>query len=125
MDSANNPRPFGMRDKVAYMFGDLANDMTFMMSAFFLMLFYTNVLHIEGYVVGIIFLAARFFDAFTDVAMGRIVDTIKPFPEGRFRGLVRRAAPFVCIAGFLLFVHVVKDWPYWAKIVYVTVTYIV
>lgn len=121
----NEQRPFGLKDKLAYMAGDVANDLSFMMSAFFLMLFYTNVLQIEGYVVGILFLASRILDAFTDIGMGRLVDTIKPFKEGRFRGLIRRAAPFVCISGFLLFLHVVKDWSYTAKLVYITVTYIV
>ena len=28
-------RPFGLKDKIAYMTGDIANDMSFMMSAFF------------------------------------------------------------------------------------------
>lgn len=118
-------RPFGMKDKLAYMAGDIANDLSFMMSAFFLMLFYTNVLQIEGYVVGMLFLVSRIIDAFTDIGMGRLVDTIKPFKEGRFRGLIRRAAPFICLSGFLLFLHIVKDWSYTAKLVYVTATYII
>lgn len=118
-------RPFGLKDKLAYMAGDIANDLSFMMSAFFLMLFYTNVLQIEGYVIGILFLVSRIIDAFTDVGMGRLVDTIKPFKEGRFRGLLRRTSPFVCIFGFLMFLHVVKDWAYEAKLIYVCVTYII
>lgn len=32
-------RPFGLKDKIAYMTGDIANDMSFMMSAFFLCYF--------------------------------------------------------------------------------------
>ncbi|HDR1799251.1 TPA: MFS transporter [Pasteurella multocida] len=121
----NQQRPFGMKDKLAYMAGDVANDLSFMMSAFFLMLFYTNVLQIEGYVVGILFLTSRILDAFTDIGMGRLVDTMKPFKEGRFRGLIRRTTPFICIAGFLLFLHIVKDWSYSAKLIYVCVTYII
>ncbi len=122
---SSTQRPFGLKDKLAYMAGDIANDLSFMMSAFFLMLFYTNVLQIEGYVVGLLFLVSRFIDAFTDIGMGRLVDTIKPFKEGRFRGLIRRATPFICISGFLLFLHIVKDWSYTAKLIYITVTYIV
>lgn len=124
-NSTPTVRPFGMKDKLAYMAGDIANDLSFMMSAFFLMLFYTNVLQIEGYVVGTLFLVSRILDAFTDIGMGRLVDTIKPFKEGRFRGLIRRAAPFICLSGFLLFLHVVKDWSYSAKLAYITITYIV
>ncbi|HHE8800772.1 TPA: MFS transporter, partial [Haemophilus influenzae] len=118
-------RPFGLKDKIAYMTGDIANDMSFMMSAFFLMLFYTNVLEIPGYVVGLLFLISRVLDAFTDMGMGRLVDTMKPFKEGRFKGIIRRAAPFVCLSGFLLFLYVVKDWSYPAKLAYVSITYII
>ncbi|KMK52124.1 major facilitator transporter [[Actinobacillus] muris] len=119
-----NIRPFGLKDKVAYMAGDIANDFSFIMSSSFLMLFYTNVLEIEGYVVGLLFLIARVLDAFTDVGMGRLVDTIMPFKEGRFRGIIKRAAPFVCVSGFLLFLHIVKDWAYPYKLAYVVVTYL-
>ncbi|SUU37577.1 sugar (glycoside-Pentoside-hexuronide) transporter [Actinobacillus seminis] len=122
--ASGQQRAFGMKDKLAYMAGDMANDFSFIMSANFLMLFYINVLKIEGYIVGILFLLARVVDGFTDIGMGRIVDTIKPYPEGRFRGLIRRAAPFVCFSGFLLFLHIVKDWDYSYKIIYIFVTYI-
>lgn len=89
------------------------------------MLFYTNVLEIPGYVVGLLFLISRVLDAFTDMGMGRLVDTMKPFKEGRFKGIIRRAAPFVCLSGFLLFLYVVKDWSYPAKLAYVSITYII
>lgn len=124
MNTQTEHKPFGLKDKLAYMSGDIANDFSFIMAAFFLMLFYTNVLEIPGYVVGLLFLASRVLDAFTDIGMGRLVDTIKPFKEGRFRGLIRRAAPFVCIMGFLMFLHIVKDWEYPYKLAYVIVTYI-
>lgn len=121
----NQLKAFGMKDKFAYMAGDIANDLSFMMSAFFLMLFYTNVLQIEGYIVGLLFLVSRVIDAFTDIGMGRLVDTMIPFKEGRFRGLIRRVAPFICITGFLLFLHIVKDWSYTARVIYVCITYII
>lgn len=118
-------RPFGLRDKLAYMCGDIANDLTFIMSAFFLMLFYTNVLGIPGYVVGLLFLCSRIIDAFTDVGMGKLVDTLTPAKDGRFKCWIRRIAPFVCISGFLLFLHIVKDWSYPMKLAYIIITYIV
>ena len=36
--------PFGMKDKVGYMFGDFGNDFTFLLSSSFLMKFYTDVM---------------------------------------------------------------------------------
>ena len=46
--------PFGMRDKVGYMFGDFANDFTFILSSSFLMKFYTDVMGVSAGVVGMI-----------------------------------------------------------------------
>lgn len=117
-------RKFGMIDKLAYLAGDLANDFTFMMVSFYLTLFYTNVLGIDGKIVGLLFLSSRVLDAFTDVGMGVIVDSRKVTEEGKFRYWILRAAPFVTIAGFLLFAHWVKDFSYSAKLVYIFATYI-
>ena len=83
-------QPFGLKDKLGYLFGDLGNDFFFMMASSFLMVFYTKVLGIAGDVVGTLFLLARFLDAFTDVTMGRIVDTARPTANGRFRPWIRR-----------------------------------
>ena len=37
-------KPFGLKDKIGYMFGDFGNDFTFMFSSTFLMVFYMKVL---------------------------------------------------------------------------------
>lgn len=117
-------RPFGIKDKIGYMAGDMANDMFFIFVSSFIMIYYTNVLGISGAAVGTLFLVARIVDAFTDIGMGRIVDTFKPAKDGRFKPWIRRVAPFAVIAGALLFVSVVKDWSMPAKMIYVYVTYI-
>ena len=44
-------RPFGVKDKVGYMFGNVANDLTFIMASMFLTVFYTDVLHINALLV--------------------------------------------------------------------------
>ena len=67
-------RPFGMRDKLGYMFGDFGNDFTFMLSSSFMMVFYTDIMGVPAGIVGLLMMVARFADAFTDVAMGQIVD---------------------------------------------------
>ena len=117
-------RKFGLIDKLAYMSGDLANDLSFMFVMMYLMVFYTKVLGVSGAVVGILFLIARVVDAFTDIGMGRIVDVISPKKEGKFRFWIKYVAPFVCLAAFLLFVYVVKDFSMPVKIAYIFVTYI-
>ena len=49
-------KPFGLKDKIGYMFGDFGNDFTFMFSSMFLMVFYTKVLGISSAAVGTLFL---------------------------------------------------------------------
>lgn len=85
-------QPFGIRDKVGYLFGDLANDFTFIFASSYLMKFYTDVLGVSAAMVGVLFLVARFVDAFTDVGMGRLVDTLPAGKNGRFRPWLKRMA---------------------------------
>ena len=90
-------RKFGMLDKLAYMSGDVANDLSFIFVMMYLMVFYTKVLGISGAVVGLLFLTARIVDAFTDIGMGRLVDVIKPRKEGKFRFWIKIVAPLSLI----------------------------
>lgn len=120
----NTHKPFGFKDKIGYMLGDFGNDFTFIFASSFLMIFYTKVLGLSGALVGTIFLVSRIVDAFTDIGMGRLVDTLKPAKDGRFRPWIRRMSIPVVIACILMFMYVVKDWSYNAKVVYAFVTYL-
>ena len=53
-------RPFGWRDKVGYLMGDLGNDFTFLLSSTFLLKFYTDVMGVDAFIVGLVMMAARF-----------------------------------------------------------------
>lgn len=77
-----------LKNYLSYACGDAANNLTFTMAAMFLMLYYTNVIGMEGAVVGTMFLVIRFVDAFTDIAVGRIVDAKKPGRLGKFRPFI-------------------------------------
>ncbi len=117
-------RPFGLRDKLGYLFGDFGNDFTFIFASSYLMVFYTKVLGISGAVVGALFLAARCVDAFTDVTMGRIVDRIRPVADGRFRPWIRRMCVPVAVSSSLMYLYFVQDFSYPVKMIYVVVTYL-
>ena len=117
-------RPFGMRDKIGYLFGDMANDFTFIFASTYLTKFYTDVLGVSAYWVGVLFLVARCVDAFTDVGMGRIVDTMTPAKDGRFRPWLKRMAIPILIINTLMYFHPAARLPMTAKIIYMFVTYI-
>ena len=117
-------RPFGFKDKLGYLFGDFGNDFSFIFASSYLMVFYTKVLGLSGAAVGALFLAARIVDAFTDVTMGRIVDTMSPARDGRFRPWIRRMCVPVAVASTIMYLYFVADWSYMAKMIYVVITYI-
>lgn len=117
-------KPFGFKDKIGYMFGDFGNDLTFLLSSSFLLKFYTDVMDVDAYVVGIIMMIARFVDAFTDVAMGRICDKSKMTPAGKFKPWIRRMCGPVAIVSFLMYQSSLSGLPKPAKIAYLFITYI-
>lgn len=124
MSEKNNVRPFGFKDKIGYMFGDFGNDFTFILSLSFMLKFYTDVMGIHAGVVGVLMMAARFVDAFTDVAMGQIVDRSKPTKDGKFKPWLRRMCGPVAISSFLVFQSGFANMPYLFKVVWMIVTYI-
>lgn len=119
-----NVRPFGIKDKLGYLFGDFGNDFTFLLSSSFLMKFYTDVMGVPGAVVGVIMMIARFVDAFTDVTMGRICDKSKYTKHGKFKPWIRRMCGPVAIASFLMYQGSLSGLPQAAKIAYLFITYI-
>ena len=120
-----NVRPFGIRDKLGYLFGDFGNDFTFILSTMVLMKFYTDVMGVSAGVVGTIMMIARFVDAFTDVTMGRICDRSKGNKHGKFKPWLLRMCGPVAIASFLMYQSALADvLPYAGKVAYLFVTYI-
>jgi len=117
-------RPFGAKDKIGYMFGNVANDLTFIMASMFLTVFYTDVLKIDALLVGAMFLVSRVVDAFTDTAMGRIADKAKAGKNGKFKPwLIRMCGP-VALSSFLMYQTAVADTEMWVRIVYMFITYL-
>ena len=119
-----NVKPFGIKDKIGYAAGDVANNFTFTLVSSFLMIFYTNVWGIDPKLVGGLFFLSRIIDAFTDVGMGTIVDKFPGNKDGKFRPFIKWGAIPVAIAGFLLFQSGLKDLPMGTKIVIMYATYI-
>ena len=99
-------RPFGLRDKFGYLFGDFGNDFFFMLVSAFLMVFYTDIFHINAATVGALFMAARLWDAFADVAWGRFIDTRKTTKNGKFKPWVLRMSFPLVVTGVLMFVTI-------------------
>lgn len=124
MNRSATVRPFGIRDKVGYLFGDFGNDFTFIFSTMMLMKFYTDVMGVSAGVVGLVMTVARVVDAFTDVTMGRICDRSRTTAHGKFKPWLLRMCGPVAVASFLIYQYGLAGLPMWAKIAYLFVTYI-
>lgn len=117
-------RPFGWRDRVGYMVGNVANDFTFIFASLFLQVFYTDVLGINAGIVGTMFLVSRIVDAFTDTAMGRIADKAKATKAGKFKPWLLRVCGPVALASFLMYQTFTIDAPMTVRVIYMFVTYL-
>lgn len=117
-------RPFGWKDKVGYMVGNIANDFTFIFASLYLIVFYTDVLGINAGLVGTMFLISRIIDAFTDTAMGRIADKTKATAAGKFRPWLLRACGPVALASFLMYQTSLADVSMTLRVIYMFVTYL-
>src|SRR3954453_14866125 len=72
----------------------------------FLMVFYTDVMHLNPAAVGALFAIARLWDAFADIAWGRFIDTRKAGKNGKFRPWIFRMSFPLVITGILMFVYI-------------------
>ncbi len=124
MKKNRTPAPFGIKDKVGYLLGDFGNDFTFILSSSFLLKFYTDVMGISAFIVGIAMMSARFIDAFTDVAMGRICDGGRVTKNGKFKPWILRMAAPVAIASFLIYQSSFATYSMGFKIFWLFFTYI-
>ena len=124
MEKKSGLRPFGIRDKLGYLFGDFGNDFTFILSTTILMKFYTDIIGVSAAVVGAVMMITRFLDAFTDVTMGRICDRSKGNAHGKFKPWILRMCVPVALTSFLMYQSSLADMPLTFKIIYLFVTYI-
>ena len=117
-------RPFGLRDKIGYLLGDFGNDFTFILSSSFLLKFYTDVMGVSAFVVGIVIMLSRVVDAFTDVAMGRLCDRSNGTKNGKFKPWILRMCGPVALSSFLIYQSSFAEYSMSFKITWLVITYI-
>ncbi len=125
--------------KAGYGIGAVGKDMVYMLSASYILYYYQDLLGVEAWIMGVILLIARVFDAFNDPIMGVVVAKTRT-KWGKFRpwlmigtltnavilylmfacppslkgsGLVAYAAIFYIIWGMT---YTMMDIPYWSMV---------
>ncbi|AVR01173.1 MFS transporter [Oceanobacillus iheyensis] len=104
--NGGSTRPFGYKDKFGYLLGDFGNDFTFILVSGYLMVFYTDIFGLNAAAVGTLFMVARFWDAITDVLLGRFIDSRKATKNGKFKPWIARMSLPVVISCVLLFLPI-------------------
>lgn len=117
-------RPFGLRDKAGYMFGDVGNNLQFYLQASFFLVFCTDVMGIKAAHVGTLLLVARIIDAFTDILVGRLADRGVAGENGRFKPWILRGMVPLAIATTLLFSPFLQGADYTARVTWMVITYL-
>lgn len=122
--SEEKKRPFGLRDKLGYMFGDFGNDFTFIFSSMLLMKFYSDVMGIDTALIGTMMMVARFVDAFTDITMGQLADRSRPNRKGKFLKWILYMCVPVALSSFLMYATWFRTFPLYFRIFWMFFTYI-
>ncbi len=110
-----------LKEKVSFGLGAVGKDMVYSIVSGYLLYYYNTVLGISATFVGILFMAARVFDAFNDPLMGVLVEKTNT-KMGKFR-------PWLLIgtilnAVILVLMYAVPDLSGTGLLVYVSVAYI-
>ena len=121
MGSENRSGKVPLISKIAYGFGDVGCNFSWMFVSNFLMIFYTDVFGISMAAVSALMLFSRFWDAINDPIVGGLTDKTKT-RWGRYRPWLLVAAPITSVLLILSFwAH--PDWSNTSKIVYMVITY--
>ena len=110
-----------LRNYLGYAAGDLANNLAFSLQALFLLIYYTNVVGLNPAPIATMFLVVRVWDAFADLAAGRLVDITRS-RWGKFRPYLLFASLPLLLSSVALF-SVPNFDSTTAKYVYAYVTY--
>ncbi|PXW48772.1 sugar (glycoside-pentoside-hexuronide) transporter [Grimontella sp. AG753] len=109
------------RQRVGYGIADLSCNLVWQLISLYLMFFYTDVMELPAYYVGIMFLVTRLVDGVADVLMGLVIDNTTT-RWGRCRPyLLIGAVPFglLCVLAFY-----VPDFGTTGKLIYAFLTYL-
>ena len=110
----------GVTEKLAYGTGDVACNVVFALTTSLLLYFYTNVVHMDVLVVGMILTVSRLFDGASDILIGLLIDRTRS-RHGKARAWILWMMVPYGVSAVLLFT--VPPASPWVRAVYVFVTY--
>lgn len=100
-------RPFGVKDEIGYVFGDMAGSFVNLFVDAYFLIFCTSVLGISAGWMGTLFLVARLWDAINDPIMGSFPDRWMIGKSGdKFKPWIKIFMIPLALSGVLCFLNV-------------------
>ena len=100
-------RPFGVKDEIGYVFGDMAGSFVNLFVDAYFLIFCTSVLGISAGWMGTLFLVARLWDAINDPIMGSVPDRWMIGKSGdKFKPWIKIFMIPLALSGVLCFLNV-------------------
>lgn len=109
------------RQRFGYSSADLSCSLVWQMISLYLMYFYTDIMGLPAYLIGIMFLVTRLVDSVADVAMGLVIENTQT-RWGRCRPyLLFGAIPYGLLCMLIFYV---PDWGLTGHLCYAFITYL-
>ena len=106
----SGPRPFGIRDSLAYAAGDFGCNMSFALKVT-MAIFWTQFMRMDSVLYGILLILVQVWDAINDPLIGSIIDNDKrtSYKRGKFLAYIWLGSIGLLVAGAMCFIPFVKD----------------
>ena len=107
METVNNKRPFGMRDKLSYAAGDLGCNMSFALKSTIMAIFWTQFMALGETLYATLLLVVQIWDAINDPLLGSLFDMDKrKYKHGKFKTYIFIGAIGLLFSGLFFFLPI-------------------
>lgn len=104
METVQQKRPFGMRDKVSYAAGDLGCNMSFALKSTIMFVFWTQFMKLGEELYATLLLVVQIWDAINDPLLGSLFDLDKrKYRRGKFKTYIFIGALGLVFSGLFFF----------------------
>lgn len=104
METVQQKRPFGMRDKLSYAAGDLGCNMSFALKSSIMAIFWTQFMALGETLYATLLLVVQIWDAINDPLLGSLFDADKKkYKHGKFKSYIFIGAIGLLFSGLFFF----------------------
>lgn len=106
MENSQKLRPFGMRDKIGYAFGDMGCNFSFQLVTGYMYLFYTQCIGLSAANWAWIIVVSKVWDAINDILIGNMVDRKRIGTKSKFMPWIAIGSVALVVTSIMIFTPV-------------------